>query len=663
VSPTVNTTAKVVPVLTVHVESIDGVNALVKDTRGRSHTISANVRRGNGPLPRVGEVWLIDRTLGQWTFAAVLTSVPPVISGDTWGSPAVNALLTSLASSGAIVNSTSSTVPSLIYSAVDQGAQDALVVAHPPTPTTPLFVYRQDQPASSALRYSINPGTWFNVATGLTRRTQKFLAADNPVVTEDLVNAPPSMSFAGPGTWATAHTSAVFTPANKTLLLVHLGSRANPSGVLATLTVTDSTGGTWTRLALSPAGAGGVSTSQGALWYRYVTTSAPMTVTVTGVAADTGLGGFCTVRALLNAQPVQPALTTTQSINGPNVTVGATSTVTIAPALRGSLVVGFTSGSSGSPTAPTLTGLQPNPISVSSFFTDMVYYAAWLSREDSGTEGGTNTFGYTAGTGTWTQTLCAEIVAVAQRWVRPPTCTEIDSILLVGGGGGGGGGTSSVTASTQSGGGGGGGGAVITVSNPYPVSGDVDVFPGAGGIGGVGDASGSNPPSTSGRRSTVGVLMALGGDRAILAGGAGGSSSYLFSLQGGGGGGGGASTGTGGKGGPTYFGMASPWTGGSSYQAGGTGGTPTSASPWLTGGGGGGGGGGSTAGASNGGASLLGGAGGSGMGTGNHAGANGSSATDGSGGGGGGAGVGGGAFLGGTGGQGGDGFVLLSWYE
>lgn len=75
------------------VESIDGTNALVRDSFGRPRSIRADVRRGNGPAPRVGEIWLLDTSLGSWTFAACLRSNPrqeasvttPVLAnGATW---------------------------------------------------------------------------------------------------------------------------------------------------------------------------------------------------------------------------------------------------------------------------------------------------------------------------------------------------------------------------------------------------------------------------------------------------------------------------------------------------------------------------------------------------------------------------------------------------
>lgn len=42
--------------------------------------------RDAGGMPRVGETWLIDRTLGSWTFAAIVTNyLPgPDLEGDVF---------------------------------------------------------------------------------------------------------------------------------------------------------------------------------------------------------------------------------------------------------------------------------------------------------------------------------------------------------------------------------------------------------------------------------------------------------------------------------------------------------------------------------------------------------------------------------------------------
>lgn len=97
--------------LEVTVESVEGTYALVRDSLGRPKKVRADVRRGNGPLPRVGEVWLVDQTLGPWTFAACLQSVPPRVIGDAGGVVALESLLSALADSGVIVNEAASLPP------------------------------------------------------------------------------------------------------------------------------------------------------------------------------------------------------------------------------------------------------------------------------------------------------------------------------------------------------------------------------------------------------------------------------------------------------------------------------------------------------------------------------------------------------------------------
>lgn len=86
----------------VRVLSVEGGKAICLDQFGSTRTLPIGNRRGNGPKPRVGEEWAIDRTLGFWSFASVLTAKPALVSGSVAGVPALAALLEELESSGLI---------------------------------------------------------------------------------------------------------------------------------------------------------------------------------------------------------------------------------------------------------------------------------------------------------------------------------------------------------------------------------------------------------------------------------------------------------------------------------------------------------------------------------------------------------------------------------
>jgi len=135
-------------VLEVVVESIEENNiALVRDSFGRPMKVRADVRRGNGPLPRVGEIWILDQVLGTWTFSACRSSKPPQIWGATGGSPAMEALLESLDTAGLIENKTNSTdlppgTEKVIVSVTDEYVVSASETTPPPagaawSPETP----------------------------------------------------------------------------------------------------------------------------------------------------------------------------------------------------------------------------------------------------------------------------------------------------------------------------------------------------------------------------------------------------------------------------------------------------------------------------------------------------------------------------------------------
>lgn len=92
------------PYRQVTVESISSTTAQVVDRYGAHIGLSTLYRRGGGPFPRVGEVWIIDRALGFWTFSALVTKAPPVITESTVGVPALKALLTLLEDAGLLLD-------------------------------------------------------------------------------------------------------------------------------------------------------------------------------------------------------------------------------------------------------------------------------------------------------------------------------------------------------------------------------------------------------------------------------------------------------------------------------------------------------------------------------------------------------------------------------
>lgn len=58
---------------------VDGNRAHVLDSYGRRHVVSLLPRRGGGATPRVGESWILDRSLGELAFHSLLIPNPPVV--------------------------------------------------------------------------------------------------------------------------------------------------------------------------------------------------------------------------------------------------------------------------------------------------------------------------------------------------------------------------------------------------------------------------------------------------------------------------------------------------------------------------------------------------------------------------------------------------------
>lgn len=93
------------PYMVVTVDDVTGTVAAVLDQYGKRHDIRVDVRRGKGSIPRPGEVWLVDRTLGYWTFAASMVADPPAVTGTTTD-PVVKSLVAALAAAGLITDET-----------------------------------------------------------------------------------------------------------------------------------------------------------------------------------------------------------------------------------------------------------------------------------------------------------------------------------------------------------------------------------------------------------------------------------------------------------------------------------------------------------------------------------------------------------------------------
>ena len=94
------------PYKQVRIQSIHANTAATVDQFGMHINVSTLYRRGAGPYPRVGETWIIDRSLGFWTFASLVVGKPPVITGSTGGVPGLEVLLDALDDAGLVSNKT-----------------------------------------------------------------------------------------------------------------------------------------------------------------------------------------------------------------------------------------------------------------------------------------------------------------------------------------------------------------------------------------------------------------------------------------------------------------------------------------------------------------------------------------------------------------------------
>lgn len=92
----------------VQIEEIDAKgNAHCIDQFGRQMAIPITITRAKGARPAVGDQWIIDRTVGnRWSFAAVLNTVPPEVTGTRSANPALANLIEVLAALGFVTDAT-----------------------------------------------------------------------------------------------------------------------------------------------------------------------------------------------------------------------------------------------------------------------------------------------------------------------------------------------------------------------------------------------------------------------------------------------------------------------------------------------------------------------------------------------------------------------------
>lgn len=103
-----------VPWRVVKIESIapDGSHVLARDVNGKALDVQMRVRGTKAPLPRVGERWVVDRSLGDWALMAYLDEQdPPEVTGSRLDSNEVEVealanLLALLEEMGLITNHT-----------------------------------------------------------------------------------------------------------------------------------------------------------------------------------------------------------------------------------------------------------------------------------------------------------------------------------------------------------------------------------------------------------------------------------------------------------------------------------------------------------------------------------------------------------------------------
>lgn len=101
-NPTTQSVGFTAKLVTVTAVSGDGQTALTVDRLNTQTQVPMLVQRSKGPLPQVGETWLLTQDLGMWTFAAVVaTSAGQFVSEDA------------LAGTGVVVSATAPAAPAV----------------------------------------------------------------------------------------------------------------------------------------------------------------------------------------------------------------------------------------------------------------------------------------------------------------------------------------------------------------------------------------------------------------------------------------------------------------------------------------------------------------------------------------------------------------------
>lgn len=75
----------------------DGLYALAVDRQNIETRVPLLVQRSKGPLPEVGETWLIDQAMGTWTFAAFIAKSPSDFAGGSTAEGNVPSIIVSSA--------------------------------------------------------------------------------------------------------------------------------------------------------------------------------------------------------------------------------------------------------------------------------------------------------------------------------------------------------------------------------------------------------------------------------------------------------------------------------------------------------------------------------------------------------------------------------------
>lgn len=92
----------------VQIEEIDADGkAHCVDRFGKQIALPISVTRGKGVRPAVGDQWVIDRSVGgRWSFAAILNTVPPIVTGSRGANVALGGLLEVMDDAGLVQDQT-----------------------------------------------------------------------------------------------------------------------------------------------------------------------------------------------------------------------------------------------------------------------------------------------------------------------------------------------------------------------------------------------------------------------------------------------------------------------------------------------------------------------------------------------------------------------------